>query len=225
MESFSLKHSFIPRLLIALWLCNFASASLAAEQACPNSDGPILVLGDSLSAAHGIDEQDGWVALLRERLAEEDLSRDVVNASISGETSGGGAGRLPALLEKYQPALVVLELGGNDGLRGYPVPAMRKQLQKAIDLSHRQQAQVLLVGMQIPPNYGPRYSRLFSDAYPDLAKKNEIALVPFLLDEVAVHPELMQNDGIHPTKEGQPQMLENIWPPLQKLLNTSACEA
>lgn len=214
---------FTLRLLICLSLCLGLTGPLRAEPACADNNGSILVLGDSLSAARGIDERDGWVSLLRQRLEQNSIDREVVNASISGETSGGGSGRLPALLEKYQPSLVILELGGNDGLRGYPIPTMRKNLQKAIDLSHQHNAQVLLVGMQIPPNYGPRYSRLFSDTYPDLAAKNQIALVPFFLEGVAGQPELMQNDGIHPTEEGQPQMLENVWPSLQTLLANTPC--
>ncbi len=219
--------TFTLRLIIGLWLCAGIVGTSTAEPACaPNSErsgGKILVLGDSLSAAHGIDEREGWVELLRERLNQEDINREVVNASISGETSGGGAGRLPALLKNHQPALVIIELGGNDGLRGYPIPTLRKNLQKAITLSSQHNAQVLLVGMQIPPNYGPRYSRLFSEAYPKLASKNQVALVPFLLDGVAVNPELMQNDGIHPTEEGQPQMLDNVWPSLEKLLTADQC--
>lgn len=214
-------YTFTLRLFISLCLCLGLAGASQAESSCPDNSGSILVLGDSLSAARGIDERDGWVSLLKARLQQNSINREVVNASISGETSGGGAGRLPALLEKYQPALVILELGGNDGLRGYPIPTMRKNLQKAIDLSHQNNAQVLLVGMQIPPNYGPRYSSLFSDAYPDLADKNQIELVPFFLDGVAGHPELMQNDGIHPTEEGQPQMLENLWPSLQTLLDST----
>lgn len=202
---------------LALWLCLGASA-----HAC--NSGGILVLGDSLSAAYGIDEAEGWVALLRERLSEQNIHREVTNASISGETSGGGAARLQPLLEKYQPAVVILELGGNDGLRGYPVTTLRAQLQQAIDLSHEQGAQVLLVGMQIPPNYGARYSRLFSETYPSLAQKNKVTLVPFLLDGVAGHVDMMQRDGVHPTAAGQPQMLDNVWPPLQKLLRTLPAE-
>lgn len=198
---------------LVLWLCVGTSA-----HAC--STGGILVLGDSLSAAYGIDEAEGWVALLRDRLSEQDIPREVTNASISGETSGGGTARLQPLLEKYQPDVVILELGGNDGLRGYPVTTVRTQLQKAIDLSHQQGAQVLLVGMQIPPNYGARYSRMFSETYPGLAKKNQVTLVPFLLDGVAGYPEMMQPDGIHPTAAGQPKMLDNVWPVLQGLLHS-----
>ncbi|MBU3071611.1 arylesterase [Aestuariicella sp. G3-2] len=215
---------FTLRLLISLSLCLGLAGPLRAEPACTDNNGSILILGDSLSAAWGIDERDGWVSQLRERLEQNSIDREVVNASISGETSGGGVGRLPALLEKYQPSLVILELGGNDGLRGYPIPTMRKNLQKAIDLSHQHSAQVLLVGMQIPPNYGPRYSRLFSDTYPNLAAKNQVALVPFFLEGVADQPELMQNDGIHPTEEGQPQMLENLWPALQTLMDKASCK-
>lgn len=206
---------------LLLWLmCWLLSAIPLLAQACNGDKGGILVLGDSLSAAYGIDESEGWVALLRQRLTEEQLHRPVINASISGETSSGGTARLQPLLDKYQPEVVILELGGNDGLRGYPVTTLRAQLQQAIDLSRQQGAHVLLVGMQIPPNYGARYSRLFSETYPTLAKQNQIALVPFLLDGVAGLPEMMQPDGIHPTAAGQPQMLDNVWPALQDVLQT-----
>ncbi len=181
---------------------------------------PILVLGDSLSAGYGINEEDGWVALLRQRLQQLERPQAVVNASISGETSAGGVSRLPRLLDEYQPAVVVLELGGNDGLRGYPIQSLRQQLQKAIELSRQANADVLLLGMQIPPNYGPRYSRLFSEVYPKLADSNNVEVVPFFLDGVATDKNLMQQDGIHPTAEAQPRMLDNIWPALQSMLAT-----
>ncbi len=180
--------------------------------------GPILVLGDSLSAGYGIAPEEGWVALLDQRLHQQALEIDVVNASISGETTAGGLSRLPKLLEKYQPSVVIIELGGNDGLRGYPISAMRKRLVETIELSRERQAKVLLLGMQIPPNYGSRYSNLFAESYPLIAEQKETLAVPFFLEGVATQPELMQRDGIHPTAEGQPQMLDNVWPSLRILL-------
>lgn len=179
---------------------------------------PILILGDSLSAGYGIDPEQGWVALLETRLQEKEMAVSVVNASISGETSAGGLSRLAPLLEKYQPSIVVIELGGNDGLRGYPINQMRQQLTKAVEMSQEIDAKVLMLGMQIPPNYGPRYTRLFSESYAIIAESHNIALTPFFLHDVAIHPELMQKDGIHPTAEGQPQLLENVWPDLHPML-------
>jgi len=179
---------------------------------------PILVLGDSLSAGYGIDTAQGWVKLLEERLKAHDAPIEVVNASISGETSAGGVNRLNRLLSKYTPSIVILELGGNDGLRGYPIEQMRQELANAIDLSQQNNAKVLILGMQIPPNYGPRYSRLFSESYSMVADAKAINRVPFFLHDVATHPELMQKDGIHPTAAGQPQMLDNVWPELWSMI-------
>lgn len=218
------KSAFLKRALLRpcpqLLMCALLAAHPLQAVACNSEQGGILVLGDSLSAAYGMEESEGWVALLRQRLAEQQLRRPVINASVSGETSSGGTARLPPLLDKYRPGVVILELGGNDGLRGYPVPTLRAQLQQAIDLSQQQGARVLLVGMQIPPNYGARYSRMFSETYPTLAKKNQLPLVPFLLDGVAGLPDMIQPDGIHPTAAGQPQMLDNVWPVLRDLLAT-----
>ena len=184
----------------------------------PSPPPSILVLGDSLSAGYGIDEQQGWVQLLRNRLQEQGRDWQVINASVSGETSAGGNRRLPKLLNLYQPQLVILELGGNDGLRGYPINTMQAQLQQAIDHSQAQGAYVLLLGIQIPPNYGKRYARMFSNSYTQLASANTLTLVPFFLDSVATQPTLMQADGIHPTSAGQPLLLDNIWPQLQDIL-------
>lgn len=178
----------------------------------------ILVLGDSLSAAYGIDEELGWVALLRQRLQLEGISAEVINASVSGETSAGGRERLPALLAHYKPDLLILELGGNDGLRGYPIPAVRKNLAGIIEHSRDQGARVLLLGIQIPPNYGRRYTELFRELYPALASDLDVPLVPFFLEGVATRPDMMQSDGIHPTVAAQAQLLDNTWPRLRRLL-------
>ena len=179
----------------------------------------ILVLGDSISAAYGIQREAGWVALLEQRLLENHPQARVVNASISGETTGGGLTRLPTALAQHKPNVVILELGGNDGLRGYPVAKMRENLQKMIDLSIGAGATPLLVGMQIPPNYGIRYTTAFRDSFSSLATSNEIPVVPFLLEGIALGPGLMQSDGIHPTAEAQPAMLDTVWPVLLPLLN------
>jgi acyl-CoA thioesterase-1 len=162
--------------------------------------------------------EEGWVKLLERRLASEGYGYKVVNASVSGETTQGGVARLPRVLELHKPEIVVIELGGNDGLRGLPLASSRTNLQRAISLVQATKARVLLVGMVIPPNYGQRYSQEFRDMFATLAAKNAIAWVPFLLDEVALRPDLMQEDGIHPNARGQPRMLENLWPRLKPLL-------
>jgi acyl-CoA thioesterase-1 len=179
----------------------------------------ILVVGDSISAAYGIEQSLGWVALLEEKLTAKNLWYKVVNASVSGSTSADGLRRLPNLLKQFSPRVVIIELGGNDGLRGYPVKLMKKNLQQMIDLSQSSNADVLLAGIEIPPNYGMRYTTLFKDAFQQLAATNrDIQYDPFILDAVATKPELMQDDGIHPTAAAQPQLLINIWDNLYPLL-------
>ena len=180
--------------------------------------GPILVLGDSLSAAHGFDLAQGWVQGLRERLASHDEDREVINASISGETTRGGLARLPELLARHRPAIVILELGGNDGLRGTPLAAMRANLGRLVELAQAANAQVLLLGMRLPPNYGPVYTKKFHNVYADLARDYELAWLPFFLAGVATRPAWMQTDGIHPTAAAQPHLLENVWPVLKPIL-------
>lgn len=178
----------------------------------------LLVMGDSLSAAHNIEQDAGWVNLLRRRL--EGKAR-VINASISGETSSGGAARFPALLDRHAPALVVLELGGNDGLRGTPPSALYANLAQMIEQSQAAGARVLLAGIDIPPNYGQAYRRAFTRVYPRLAARYHVALVAFLLDGIALDDSLMQEDGIHPTAEAQPAVLANVWPVLAPLFKAA----
>ncbi|MCG8414891.1 MAG: arylesterase [Pseudomonadales bacterium] len=178
----------------------------------------LLVYGDSLSAAYGIEESEGWVALLENRLAEKQYPYRVVNASVSGETSTGGLARLPAALENYQPDLVLLELGGNDGLRGLPLESLRQNLIAMIELSREAGAQVLLAGIQIPPNYGPRYTIPFFQLFGEIAQEKTLPLVPFLIDGIPQQPDLMQNDGIHPKAEAQWMIVENVWPFLEPML-------
>lgn len=181
----------------------------------------ILVLGDSLSAAYGIEVRQGWVSLLEQRLAGK-YPHVVINASVSGETTGGGLARLPALLQQHQPSVVIVELGGNDGLRGYPLNVMQQQMTEIIEKSRAAGATVVLVGMQIPPNYGPRYTNRFRDIYKELAEKFGLPLVQFLLEGVATEAALMQRDGIHPTAEAQEKILNNVWPVLQPLLESES---
>ena len=177
-----------------------------------------MVFGDSVSAALGIAQARGWVALLGERLKRERLDYSVVNASVSGETTGGGVARLAPVLEKHRPAVVIIELGGNDGLRGMPVAGMKKNLSTLIEQSRRAGARVLLVGMRLPPNYGPQYTGEFERAFPDLAKQHGTALVPFLFEDFAASNGFFQPDGIHPSEAAQPVMLETVWKRLRPLL-------
>jgi acyl-CoA thioesterase-1 len=187
-----------------------------AIQAAPQRS--IVVFGDSLSAAYGIAQARGWVALLEERLKRERSDYIVVNASISGETSSGGASRLQKTLEQHRPSIVILELGANDGLRGLPIAQMRQNLAAMIERAQNSGARVVLVGMKLPPNYGPEYTRAFESAYGELAKRYKTALVPFLLEDLAEKQEFFQPDRVHPTEAAQPLMLERVWTALQPLL-------
>lgn len=180
--------------------------------------GTILVYGDSLSAAYGIAEERGWVALLEARLKREKADYSVANASISGETTSGGLSRLKKVLERHKPAIVVLELGANDGLRGLPVAQMRSNLAAMIAEAKAANARVLLVGVKMPPNYGPDYNRAFESAFAGLAKEYKTGLVPFLLEGMADNRELFQPDNLHPTAAAQPILLENVWKGLKPLL-------
>lgn len=197
---------FLWLLIALLWLNQTAYAQ------------SVLVLGDSISAGYGIEIEQGWVSLLQQRLDERGLSYQVVNASISGDTSAGGRNRLPALLAQHQPQLVIIELGGNDGLRGLPLASLQANLAAMVQLSHADNAKVLLLGMRIPPNYGPRYSEGFYQVFQQVAQEQQVALVDFFLEDVATEPAMMQADGIHPTQQAQPQLLDNAWTELEPLL-------
>ena len=176
-------------------------------------------MGDSLSAAHNIPAGSGWVHLLDTRLHSMAPGWNAFNASISGETSLSGRNRLPGLLAKYKPAVLVLELGANDGLRGLPLPALRDNLAAMIDMAQQAKVKVLLVGIELPVNYGPQYRDGLRAVYADLAHESGSALVPFLLEGIALDPDLMQEDGLHPVADAQPQVLDNVWKPLQPLLH------
>ncbi|MFZ3205197.1 MAG: arylesterase [Pseudomonas sp.] len=178
----------------------------------------VLVVGDSISAAFGLDTRQGWVALLEKRLAEQGYEHQVVNASISGDTSAGGAARLPGLLVEHQPSLVILELGGNDGLRGQPPAQLQQNLASMIEQAQDSGAKVLLLGMRLPPNYGIRYTTAFAQVFATLAEEKQVAFVPFFLDGVGGVPEMMQRDGLHPAVAAQPVLLGNLWPTLLPLL-------
>jgi acyl-CoA thioesterase I len=184
----------------------------------------ILVFGDSLSAAHGIRPEEGWVALLAQRLQAQGYGYRVVNASVSGETSSGGLERLPRALQLQQPQIVILELGANDGLRGLPVSTTRDNLTHMLQLAQAAKARVLLVGIRLPPNYGARFNEQFERLFPALAAQFHVPLVPFLLQGVALNPRLMQEDGLHPTAAGEPVVLDTLWPYLQPLLKKHDAE-
>ncbi|HEY5263709.1 MAG TPA: arylesterase [Steroidobacteraceae bacterium] len=190
-------------------------ASVSAKAETP----VILVFGDSISAGYGLAHVErGWVALLQTRLKTLGYGYQVINASVSGETTAGGLARLPRALELHHPKIVILELGGNDGLRALPVAQMRANLQQMTHLSATAGARVLLLGMRMPPNYGPDFTEQFRKAYSDLAREEKLPLVPFLLSGIALFPNLIQADGIHPNAAGQPKLLENVWPALKPLL-------
>jgi acyl-CoA thioesterase-1 len=191
---------------------------LAAPAGVAAAEKSILVVGDSLSAAYGIPRDRGWVALLEERLKREHRDYIVVNASISGDTSSGGRARLQPLLERHRPAVMILALGGNDGLRGAPPAQIRANLSAMIRQAQARRARVLLLGVKMPPNYGEDYTKSFEAVFRDLAKTHRTALVPFLLEDFADQPELFQPDRIHPAEAAQPLMLERVWPALKPLL-------
>jgi len=178
----------------------------------------LLIFGDSLSAAYGIGQQAGWVALLQERLRQKRLDYTVINASVSGETTSGGAARIAALLAAHKPAIVVVALGANDGLRGLPLAQMRDNLEGILRAAQKSGSRVLLAGMKMPPNYGPQYTQDFAQAYVALARQFKCALVPFLLDGVAGKRELFLEDNLHPNAQAQPVILENVWKRLAPML-------
>jgi acyl-CoA thioesterase-1 len=198
-------------LIKILGYCSLIVAATLAGQGVAAAAPRVLVFGDSISAAYGIQREQGWVHLLAERLEHIAPGSTVINASVSGETTGGGLARLPAVLAEHDPTVVVIELGGNDGLRGYPVRSIRANLNAMVELADPERRTVIVVGMQIPPNYGQRYTNAFKDMFRAVAEEYEVALVPFLLEDVALEPGLMQNDGIHPTAAGQPLMLGRFW--------------
>lgn len=193
----------------------------AAAQAAPT----ILVVGDSLSAAYGISDEQGWVNLLRDRLDAEGYPHRVVNASVSGDTTRDAVSRIDTTLERHQPDIVIVELGGNDGLRAFSVEAIRDNLARILKAIRENGAKIVLAGIRIPSNYGPAYTGAFEQLYPDLAEQFDAALIPFFMEDVATQPSLMQDDGIHPTADAQPILLDNVWGVLEPLLKQSAAAA
>ncbi len=207
--------------ILAPMLLASMGISVAAPASVNNAEPTILVVGDSLSAEYGLKRGQGWVALLEQQLKSEKVSARVVNASISGDTTSGGMSRLAPLLSQHKPSHVIIELGGNDALRGLPISLTENNLGKMTQAAQKAGAKVLLIGMQVPPNYGGDYGARFADSFTNVAKNNKAAVVPFLLKGVADGvnaTEMFQNDRIHPKAEAQPIMLSNVWPELKKLL-------
>jgi len=184
------------------------------------NDPKILVFGDSISAAYGMEPEQGWVQLMSDKLKQNGSHYTVINASVSGETTGGGLVRLPKTLDVHQPNILILELGGNDGLRGYPIDKIKSNLNQMIEMAAVEDIQVLLVGMVLPPNYGRRYTLAFQNSFADVATGQKIALVPHLLEGVTTPRNLMQQDGIHPRAEAQWMIVEDIYPLLKPLMNS-----
>lgn len=207
------------RMLVNLgkrWICGLVL--LAASASAYSAPKTVLVLGDSLSAEYGLSSGSGWVALLERKLKQERIAATIVNASISGETTSGGRARLPALLKQHKPAVVVIELGANDGLRGLPVASAEDNLRAMVAMSKKQDADVLLVGMRMPPNYGRAYTERFFTMYQKLSTQYKAPLVPFMLEGVADQPKLFQADRLHPSAEAHPIILANIWPKFKPLV-------
>ena len=194
------------------------SCLLLLSTAAASAASTILVVGDSLSSGYGLGAEPSWVAILEDRLAQEAYEYTVVNASIPGDTSSGGLSRLPGLLRRHQPAIVVIAIGGNDGLRGQPVGLLRENLSRMIELVLASGAEALLTGIQMPPNYGPAYTAQFAAVYGELAEQYDIPFVEFLMDGVALNPARMQPDRVHPNAAGQRPMLDNVWPVLEEQL-------
>lgn len=203
-------------LMLAISLLGFSFVALPVTAMAENPK--ILIYGDSLSAAYGIAQQQGWPILLQKKLIAKHYQYNVINASISGETTSSGLSRLAAALDEFKPNIIILELGANDGLRGLPLKEMSQNLSAMITLSKKSKAKVLLVGMRIPPNYGPKYTASFSQTYSQLSQQHKISLVPFMLENIAAKPNLIQDDGLHPNALGQRMILDNIWPKLQLML-------
>jgi len=209
--------------LAALLACLAPGVAWNATAEDNGGSGPVLlVVGDSLSAEYGLARGTGWVQLLADRLRTSGSDYRVVNASISGETTSGGLSRLPALLKEHRPKVVVLELGANDGLRGLPVNLMKDNLAALIRQSRATGAQVLLIGIRVPPNYGREYTERFASTYAALAREFKVPLVPFLLEGFAESLDLFQSDRVHPTAQAQPRILDTVWPTLRPLLATAS---
>lgn len=213
MKIFPYRYQLV-RCIVLLFLSAICALSVQAQ----SEQQTIVVFGDSLSAGYRMEQEQGWVHLLAQRLEGISANYRVVNASVSGETTTGGLSRLPATLESNKPDIVILELGGNDGLRGLPVTSIKENLVRMVELSEAAGAKVVLAGIQIPPNYGARYTGPFTSQFAEIAESMSLPFIPFLIDGIAQRPELMQDDGIHPKAEAQGMVLDNVWPVLAEVL-------
>ncbi|HDR9149083.1 TPA: arylesterase [Burkholderia vietnamiensis] len=214
------RRAALAALLATLCAATVPARAASAAPAAPEGRPTLVVLGDSLSAEYGLPRDTGWVALLRQRLATERIDYSVANASVSGDTTSGGRARLPAVLQRLKPSIVIVELGSNDALRGVPVATTEQNLRDIIAAARRAHAQVMLVGMYVPPNYGPDYTQKFHAVYTRLSKQLGVPLVPFLLAGIENKPEMFQSDQMHPGEQAQRVLLDNVWPTLKPLLGT-----
>ncbi|HDR9019830.1 arylesterase [Burkholderia vietnamiensis] len=214
------RRAALAALLATLCAATVPARAASAAPAAPEGRPTLVVLGDSLSAEYGLPRDTGWVALLRQRLATERIDYSVANASVSGDTTSGGRARLPAVLQRLKPSIVIVELGSNDALRGVPVATTEQNLRDIIAAARRAHAQVVLVGMYVPPNYGPDYTQKFHAVYTRLSKQLGVPLVPFLLAGIENKPEMFQSDQMHPGEQAQRVLLDNVWPTLKPLLGT-----
>ncbi|WP_110419429.1 arylesterase [Burkholderia vietnamiensis] len=212
------RRTALAALLATLCAATVPARAASAAPAAPEGRPTLVVLGDSLSAEYGLPRDTGWVALLRQRLAAERIDYSVANASVSGDTTSGGRARLPAVLQRLKPSIVIVEPGSNDALRGVPVATTEQNLRDIIAAARRSHAQVVLVGMYVPPNYGPDYTQKFHAVYPRLSKQLGVPLVPFLLAGIENKPEMFQSDQMHPGEQAQRVLLDNVWPTLKPLL-------
>ncbi|AFJ86081.1 MULTISPECIES: arylesterase [Burkholderia] len=212
------RRTALAALLATLCAATVPARAASAAPAAPEGRPTLVVLGDSLSAEYGLPRDTGWVALLRQRLATERIDYSVANASVSGDTTSGGRARLPAVLQRLKPSIVIVELGSNDALRGVPVATTEQNLRDIIAAARRAHAQVVLVGMYVPPNYGPDYTQKFHAVYTRLSKQLGVPLVPFLLAGIENKPEMFQSDQMHPGEQAQRVLLDNVWPTLKPLL-------
>jgi acyl-CoA thioesterase-1 len=211
-----------PAALAATFATDADAATAPAQTPAVSAKPVIVVLGDSLSAEYGLPRNTGWVELLRHRLADQRLDYSVANASISGDTTSGGRARLPVLLERLKPSVVIVELGANDALRGVPLSTTEDNLRTIVEQAQQAHAKVMLIGMYVPPNYGPEYTQKFHGMYATLSQQLHVPLVPFLLAGIADKPEMFQADQNHPTQQAQPVLLDNVWPVLKPLLRTTS---
>ena len=208
--------------MMALTAIPLAARAANPPNAAETAKPVIMVLGDSISAEYGLPRDTGWVALMRQRLANERIDYSVANASISGDTTSGGRARMPELIQRLKPGIVIVELGANDALRGVPLATTEDNLRTIVEQAQQAHAKVVLIGMYVPPSYGPDYTQKFHGVYEQISKDLHVSLVPFLLAGIADKPDMFQADQMHPTQQAQPVLLDNVWPTVKPLLRTGS---